>query len=327
MMGSTEASEIESQVRILAIIVVYKMNPLLTPSFIALQAAKEAIPQGRLALRTLLYDNSSGSNDPGPMPDGVEYLAASENTGLSNAYNYAVRLAARTGYDWLLTLDQDTTLPPEFFVRVTEIASRIKNDTSIAAIVPLITDGGKSISPNWFWGNSWPRWYHRGKVGLGERTTYAFNSASTLRVASILEVGGYNPWFWLDYSDGYIFRQFQHHEKRVFILGDVEVAHEFSLMELESRVSLSRYWNMRLAESAFWDLELGVLAGMERTLGLAILAFRHLFLHESQEHRAVTYEFLKRRLFWTRKRRLDAWERETLMRFPSLSEARMPPYI
>jgi hypothetical protein len=148
-----------------------------------------------------------------------------------------------------------------------------------------------------------------------------------LRVAALIEVGGYNPWFWLDYSDGYIFRQLHRHRKRVFIAGDVAVIHNYASSDLESRVTLSRYRNMRLAESAFWDLEMGVLAGLERTLGLAVVMLRHILFRDFLQYQAITFEFLKRRLFWTRKKRLEAWRAETLRQFPRLSQTPLPPFV
>jgi GT2 family glycosyltransferase len=322
-----EKKDERPQVRILAVIVIYKMSPLRAPSFITLQRAVEAVSGGRLELKTLLYDNTCDGSDPGPLPPGVEYFAAGENLGLSHAYNHALRLAASNGYEWLLTLDQDSSLPANFLLRVTEIAGAIERDTSVAAIVPLVTEYGKTHSPYWFTGGTLPRYYDANSMGVSTRDTYAFNSASTLRVAALKEVGGYNPWFWLDYSDGYIFRQLHLHGKRVFIAGDVEVNHDFAATDLKSRVSLGRYRNMRLAESAFWDMEMGVFAGMERTLGLAKLMLRHVLFHDSPEHRSITYEFLRRRLLWSRKKRLAAWERETLQQFPSLSQTRLPPFV
>ena len=314
--------------RILAVIVVYKRNALETSSFITLQRAREAVPPGRLDLRIHFHDNSCDGRDPGPIPDAVEYHAAGENSGLSRAYNHAARFAVSNGYDWLLTLDQDSSVPLNFLVRITEIAGAIENDLSIAAIVPLITEGGKMHSPYWFFGGVLPRYYPAGENRVSTHDTYAFNSASTLRVSTLREVGGYNPWFWLDYSDGYIFRQFHRHGKRVYIAGDVQVSHDFASTHLETQVSLDRYRNMQLAESAFWDLEMGTLAGMERTYRLARHSLSQFLSQGSPQHRRITYEFLKRRLFWTRKRRLRAWEEETLGRFPALSQAgRMPPFI
>jgi GT2 family glycosyltransferase len=327
MPTSAEESKDLHQLRILAVVVVYKMSPLQTPSFLSLLRAREAVLPGRLDLRIYLYDNSCDGADPGSMPEGVEYYAASRNEGLSQAYNQALRFALANGYEWLLTLDQDTSLPSTFLHQVTEIAGTVADDPSIAAIAPLISDGGANISPTWFFADALPRYYDKNTIGIGRPTTYAFNSAATLRVASLVKVGGYNPWFWLDYSDGYIFRQLQHHHLRVFVAGDIEVAHNFASTDMQNRVSLKRYRNMLLAETAFWDLEMGRAARWERTLGLARLALKHLLLKKMPEHRNITYEFLKRRLFWTKKSRLEAWKRETLEQFPMLSKMPAPPFV
>jgi glycosyltransferase involved in cell wall biosynthesis len=317
---------IEDVVRILAIIVVYKMNPLATPSFVSLQRAAAKVSSDRLSLKILLYDNTCPAEDPGSMPDGVEYYAAKENLGLSSAYNYALSLAASQGDHWLLTFDQDSEVPANFLDRLTDLAAAVESDLSIAAIVPFITESGKTHSPYWFLAGAFPRYYKTGTTGIAVHDTYAFNSAAMLRVSALIEVGGYNPWFWLDASDGYIFRQLHRCHKRIFIAGDLQILHDFATTNLETKVSLKRYWNMRLAECALWDLEMGTLAGLERTFGLALIMLRHVVLHQFPEYRPITFEFLKRRLFWSRKRRLEAWEQEMRELFPALGK-RLPPFI
>ena len=326
MATGIEANQSGDMIRIFAIVVVYKMNPIETPSFVSLQRARASVSGNRLCLRILLYDNSCDAPYAGTMPDGVEYYAASKNAGLSSAYNHALRLAASHGYDWLLTLDQDSVVPVNFLDRLTEIAAAVEANRSVAAIVPFISEGGKTHSPYWFLAGAFPRYFKAGTSGVSAHDTYAFNSAATLRVSALMEVGGYNPWFWLDHSDGYIFRQLHRHGKRVFLAGDLQVGHDFATTHLETKVSLSRYRNMRLAESAFWDLEMGTLAGLERTFGLALIMMRHLILRHFTEYQSITCEFLKRRLFWSRKKRLAAWERETRTQFPELGK-RIPPFL
>jgi hypothetical protein len=113
---------------------------------------------------------------------------------------------------------------------------------------------------------------------------------------------------------------------RVYVAGDIHVDHDFSLMDMANRVTLSRYRNIRLAESAFWDLEMGFLGGIERTVSLVRQALKHLFLHDTPELRFITYEFLKRRLFWSKKRRLAAWKSDMLERFPQLETCGVPAF-
>ncbi len=314
-------------IRLLAIIVIYKMPPLETSSYLSLQQAKRALPAGRIKMEILLFDNSPNAQKPEKIPENVRYQAADQNVGLSSAYNKGLSLAVATGYDWLLTLDQDTTLPADFLVHLSEVAATVAHDTSVAAIVPSIKSGGKYISPVRFVADALPRYDQKGKVGTTEEFIYALNSASTLRVAALREVGGYNPWFWLDHSDGYIFRQLHRYGKRVFIMGDLEVAHDFSMMQPQHRVTAARYRNMLLAETALWDQQMGRLGRLERIVDLARVVAKQCLAKESIQYRKLAIEFLMRRIFWTRKRRLAAWEREILQQFPDLSQRRQPPFF
>ena len=49
------------------------------------------------------------------------------NEGIAGAYNYALRRAKREGFAWMLTLDQDTQLPPEFLLGMRAIALRLQS--------------------------------------------------------------------------------------------------------------------------------------------------------------------------------------------------------
>lgn len=325
--GAPDSSAENHPVRILAIIVMYKMSPSQSPSFTTLQRAKESIRPGDVEIKLMIYDNSCDGSDHNPHQEDVVYVAATENRGLSHAYNEALRYAGANGYNWLLTLDQDSSLPVQFLATIGSIAASISKNAAIAAIVPRITEKGRTHSPFWFAGGIVPRYCADEKTGISTHALYAFNSAATFRVSALKQVGGYHPWFWLDYSDGYIFHQLNHHGMRVFIAAGLEVEHNFASSDLQNRASVDRYRNMRLAESAFWDLEMGALAGLERTYRLLRLMLKHTILRESSQYRKITCEFLIRRLFWSRKRRLLAWEKETRARFPWLSERGRPPFV
>lgn len=60
----------------------------------------------------------------------------------------------------------------------------------------------------------------------------------------------------------------------------------------------------------------GRLAGLERTARLIGRIFKHIRRNDGTELRALTYEFPWRRLFWSKERRLRAWELETQNLFP-----------
>lgn len=246
-----------------AVIVLYRLRPSESAAFKTLQTAISRGGSREMYVKVLLYDNTPGGCDPGALPEGVQYEAAKQNAGLAAAYNRALEIAEAEGFDWLLTLDQDTSLPEHFVSRLSEIADRISLNNSIAAIVPQITENGRALSPYWFRLGFIPRYFPIGFAGVPKQASSAFNSASTVRVSALRMIGGYNPRFWLDYSDFYLYRQLYRYGKRIYIAGDIQVEHQFSILDMNHRVTLARYKNILDAGCAFWDLELGWLAGLD----------------------------------------------------------------
>jgi hypothetical protein len=132
-----------------------------------------------------------------------------------------------------------------------------------------------------------------------------------LRVAALKQVGGYDPRFWLDDSDAMIFSKLHEHGKRVYIAGDIQVEHEFSMKDMQRRMSPARYQNALFAETAFWDLRMNRAAGWERTLRLMVRMVKHWVRGDSRELRWITWKALMRRLFTSRRKRLNEWMRAT----------------
>ena len=308
---STEQSASSSQplpvIRILAVIVLYKHTPVTSVSSLTLQQALAAVDRKRLDLRILFYDNTTGGQDPGPLPEGALYEACPENLGLSQAYNRALEIAACEGADWLLTLDQDSTLPANFLSELVSAIDRVSGDVTIAAVVPQIMGDGRMLSPNYYFLKTFPRYFPTGFTGTYP-DTYAFNSASTLRVKALQEVGGYSTLFNFDNSDAYIYRQLHLHKKRVFVAGSIQVEHDFSLLKMNERITFDRYRNLVEAGGAFWDMEFGIFAGMYHTASLVYRLFNHWRRGDAAFFRQVTLSILKKRLFHSRKSRIATWK-------------------
>src|SRR5579862_2229617 len=180
MESDTTSSE-KSAVSVFAVIVLYKCTMRASASFRTLQEAIMRVPGEKLRIGILLYDNGPDPEDPGVLPEDVIYERSLENRGLSAAYNRAIEIAQRESFQWLLTLDQDTSLPAEFLEKLSETARRVESSPEIAAIVPLIFENGRQLSPEYFLFNAIPRYIPKEFVGVFPQKTFAFNSASTLR--------------------------------------------------------------------------------------------------------------------------------------------------
>jgi GT2 family glycosyltransferase len=200
----------------------------------------------------------------------VQVLQCPEDLGLANAYNLGIQLAQRSGITWLLTLDQDAKLPETFLAGMADHVRRHQHDPSIAAILPRVQGGSIPLSPFFYRWQARPTWFAKSYVGIPDQPVFGNNSVSMLRVDALVQAGGYDPLFWLDCIDVAIFSRLHRFGKRVLVADDVEVQHELSLKDMQHYQSPERYRHMLLAESAFWDAEMGVLARLERTVRLAV---------------------------------------------------------
>jgi GT2 family glycosyltransferase len=300
-----------SPLTVTAVIVLYRMKAAESPAFQSVMAARQEIEPGAGNVAVLLWDNSPAPDAGLNLPEGVHYFADENNSGLATAYNRALRWAEGQGSAWLLTLDQDTAVPRDFFVKMAAAARESSRYAGIGAIVPQIAAGRRQLSPNYFQFGAIPRWYQAGFVGVPGELVFAFNSGSMLSTAALKQVGGYDPRFWLDDSDAMIFSKLHEHGKRVYVAGDVQLEHEFSMKDMQRRMSAERYRNALFAETAFWDLRMNRAAGWERTLRLVLRIAKHWWRKDSAELRRITWQALARRLFTSRQKRIAEWNLAT----------------
>lgn len=291
-----------------AVIVLYKVSPWDSPSLRSLLASANRVDRERLKLRILLYDNTPDGQQIESLPANVEYRASPQNGGLAEAYNHALLRASSEGFQWLLTLDQDTDLPEDFLGSLASIANGLEVGP-VAAIVPRVQGEGKPLSPHRFAGGILHRWLPAGYEGISPTPIYAFNSGSVLRIDALEQVGGYDPRFWLDFSDYMTFHKLQQYGKRVYVAGSIKLDHEFSMQQMGQCVSPGRYSNALEAESAFWDLEMGRLAGLGYTLRLVARICKRILKRDPPELRAICSEVFRKRIVYSRTQRLSEWRR------------------
>lgn len=297
-------------VRILAVIVLYRVAPMDCSSLQTLLQSFSFADSSKVSLSVLLVDNSpsSSSISESPLPKDVEYLACPANLGLANAYNRAIERAKETGVQWIITLDQDSKLPESFVSSMANHAARLRHDPSVAAILPHVVAGDDFLSPFHLRLNALPTWFEPGSVCTLSQQVYFINSAAMLRVDALEQAGGYDPWFWLDGSDTAIARRLQKLGKRAFVAGDVVVRHELSMKNMQKLLSPWRYRHILLAESALWDAEMGPLAGLERTARLAVRWLQQVLRKDDAALKNLTLKFLLLRLFRTARYRRRLFE-------------------
>ena len=298
--ASHKASTEKDAVSIFAIIVIYKMRPDESATVQTLMRAIDAVDPATLKLSVFIADNTPGGQPVKELPPAIRYQAFPENPGLVAPYNLAIAQAKQEGYRWLLTLDQDTHLPPGYLANMVESVRRYEMEEHVAAIVPRIVDNGIPISPIHFAGGFFPRVLGYRADGLLARHSSALNSASLLRISALTRVGGYDDRFPLNNSDTALFHRLDVAGYRIALAHDTVVQHELAIMQRADRMTLDRYRQLLIDERDFWDLHMSSMARAERLLRLMGRLVKGVIGNEDAAFRQVTLREIKTRLFTRR---------------------------
>lgn len=235
---------------ILVVLVLYKKE---ASRSISLVSFLRALDETGLAsqFRLLVYDNSPIHS---VLPDGIPIPISSihdpANGGLFRAYTAALELAEKDGNEWMLLLDQDTVLDAAYLNTLRRKLPQAAGNPTCAAMVPKLLSGNVIISPariSWS-GRMLP--VDKKFTGIPTWEITGLNSGTLLRVSAIRAIGGFNPMFWLDYLDHWIFNQLYRAGYSTYVL-DVALEHELSVKSMKS-MSVSRYCNILSAEAEFY---------------------------------------------------------------------------
>jgi GT2 family glycosyltransferase len=204
----------------------------------------------------VIYDNSAESRPIGEdFTLHHHYVHDPANGGLAAAYNYALSRAEDTGYEWLLLLDQDTTLTSEFLAELIDGVHALRTEDNVAAIVPKLMVRGTILSPAEHF-LDFLRHQFRNYVqtlgqaaGMQQGRVSAYNSGSTLSVPVLRSIGGFPKEFWLDYLDHAVFHALHMSGHRVYVLHAV-LRHDLAESDLNAR-PIWRFRNVLQAQSLF----------------------------------------------------------------------------
>jgi GT2 family glycosyltransferase len=222
----------------------------------------------------IVYDNSPHSN-LGPIPTGWEVVTDSSNGGLLAAYSYAVSRAEAAGCAWVLLLDQDTDLPPDFLLAAHKMVAQLRDQADVVAIVPVVKAGKRQLSP------MIPRLGRESpfvpREVVEKRWLMAINSGTCLRVDFIESIGGFSEAFWLDYLDHWLFKMIHNRRKSVYVSSMV-LQHELSVANMNKGLSAQRYRNVLRAERQFTNGYLPPLWRLVLVPRLLLRALKHLVM-------------------------------------------------
>ncbi|MDX2022363.1 MAG: hypothetical protein SF187_19160 [Deltaproteobacteria bacterium] len=198
-------------------------------------------------MQLIVYDNS-----PQPLPAGTvealeHYHHDPLNGGLVSAYNFALGFCEERSIEWLLLLDQDSSIPQDYLLQFNKCLSSATSDC--VAFVPKVRIKGRISSPKRFI-FSRPRLnVAASSSGPVREEIVAINSGMFVRVGHLRQRGGYPKHYRLDAVDFWFCADAYASGKHLFIL-DVVVEHTLSIRDMAS-VSLERWESIASSDADF----------------------------------------------------------------------------
>jgi len=261
---------------ITAVVVLYHLRPDQSPTIATLVRSFERIRGSGPGLNLIIYDNSPKPQQVDiPLPFEHRYVHDALNGGLAAAYNYALNSDPGGDGQWLLLLDQDSTLPDNFLEEVFKALNLIGMDDGVAAVVPKILQRRRLISPALVKGGR-VQPVKNIEPGVSRENLTALNSGALLRKNFLIGIGGFNQQFRLDYLDHWLFSEIKRRGKKVCVTGAV-IGHDLSIGN-SGPVPPGRYLSILRSETLFYREYAGA-GNFPWHLGnLALRSFRHLLM-------------------------------------------------
>ena len=134
--------------------------------------------------KVYLFDNSTKSFNFTHHYDNVVYITEHKNLGVAHALNIMMAYADRDGFEWLVTMDQDSILPKN----IIEAYETHINDPKIAIICPQVIDKRRA-------------YMHVIKEPSREFVSECITSGSCTSIDVWKRIGKFDDWLFVDLVD------------------------------------------------------------------------------------------------------------------------------
>lgn len=133
-----------------------------------------------------IIDNTEGNSNENRIPENnkIQYIFKNENVGVATALNIGANKAIEEGYEWLLTMDQDTTFKPGVIKEMKKIILS-KDMSKIGIVTPWHNTKLETERPK-------------------DRIDYpleVMTSGNLVNLRLYQEIGGYKDWMFIDGID------------------------------------------------------------------------------------------------------------------------------
>ncbi|MDF2553890.1 MAG: glycosyl transferase, group 2 family protein [Chryseobacterium sp.] len=165
----------------------------------------------------------------------INYKHDSSNSGIAIAFNYFAEFSKNKNLQWIVFLDQDTSLPSDFFNKY--VKKTLNTDKNI--LFPKIYIGKHLFSPSHY------NWFRTSEIkeiqsDIMLHNITAINSGMMIKTDFYLQNGGYNKNLRIDFCDHEFIERINNRQIFADII-DVCLHQEFSSKTNKKKKSLERY--------------------------------------------------------------------------------------
>ena len=158
------------------------------------------------------------------LPDGITYLSERENKGIAYALNRIMERAKADGYEWVLTIDQDSILPDGMVADF----SRYLGSLEIGIICPQVVDKRRAYM----------------EIQQDDSTEYidlCITSASCTSIKAWEQIGRFDEWLFIDLVDNEFCKRLVESGYKILRLNKWVLDQEFGKIEPKSE-KVQKFW-------------------------------------------------------------------------------------
>lgn len=176
----------------------------------------------------ILYDNSTVDNSISSTFDNVIYMTSHTNIGIASALNKIFIKGKDLGFDWILTMDQDTIVPSNL---ISEF-SKYLNEKDVAIVCPQVVDKR--------------RVYLKTDIVDSESSEIDFciTSASCTNLQIWDSVGRFDDFLFIDFVDNDFCKRLKLAGKKILRCNKVVIDQEFGDIELKTTFWVNFYLSL-----------------------------------------------------------------------------------
>ncbi|MCO4528720.1 hypothetical protein Si105_00198 [Streptococcus infantarius subsp. infantarius] len=172
-----------------------------------------------------IYDNSTNQLSYS-FPEGVRYNSCGENKGIAFALNELMKLAASDGFEWLITMDQDSVMPDNVVESYSKAIEEAGDNLGI--VCPQVIDKRR-------------KYMQIADLEGSEYVNECITSASCTSIKAWKKIGGFDDWLFIDLVDNEFCKRLIVSGYKILRLNHLVLDQEFGSIQPKGKFS-QKFW-------------------------------------------------------------------------------------